>query len=63
MLKQDYANKVIGKIRVIYNIIDVDDIIRKSNKRIKMDTDHELTMVSVGRVCYEKGFERQLKLL
>ncbi len=62
MLKQEYADKVRGKIRVIYNIIDVDDIINKSNEEIEMDTDHELNLVSVGRVCYEKGFERQLKL-
>lgn len=62
MLKQDYASKVKGKIKVIYNIIDVKDIIEKSNEEIIVDTDHELTLVSVGRVCYEKGFERQLTL-
>ena len=62
MLEQDYASKVKGKIKVIYNIIDVKDIIEKSNEEIIVDTDHQLTLVSVGRVCYEKGFERQLML-
>lgn len=62
MLKQDYASKVRGIIRVIYNIIDVKDIIEKSNEKIIIDTDHQLTLVSVGRVSYEKGFDRQLML-
>lgn len=62
MLQQEYASKIMGKIRVIYNIIDVEDIIRKSDEEIDIDTNHELNMVSVGRVCYEKGFDRQLKL-
>ena len=62
MLKQDYAKRIKGKIKVIYNIIDVKDIIKKSNEEIEIDTNHSLNMVSVGRVCYEKGFERQLTL-
>ena len=62
ILKQDYGNRVKDKIKVIYNIIDVEDIINKSNEKIKIDIKHELSLVSVGRVCYEKGFERQLKL-
>ena len=62
MLKQEYASKVKNKIKVIYNIIDVKDIIEESNEPIDIDTSHSLNIVSVGRVCYEKGFERQLML-
>ena len=62
MLKQDYAYKIKNKIRVIYNIIDVEGIINKSKEKIELDLKHQLTLVSVSRVCYSKGFERQLKL-
>ncbi len=62
LLKQEYGKRLKGKVKVIYNIIDVKDIIEKSNEEIILDTKHELTLVSVGRVCYEKGFDRQLIL-
>lgn len=62
MLEQDYASKIENKIKVIYNIIDVEKIIRKSNHDVNIDLNHQLNLVSVSRVCYEKGFERQLKL-
>ena len=62
MLKQDYGEKVKDKLKVCYNIVDVEDIINKSNEPINIDINHELKLVSVGRVCYEKGFERQLNL-
>ncbi len=62
MLKQDYASKIKNKIKVIYNIIDVKDIIEKSNEPVDLELSDELNIVSVGRVCYEKGFERQLML-
>lgn len=62
MLKQDYAKKIKNKVKVVYNIIDVDDIIKKSNEPIEIEMSKNLNIVSVGRVCYEKGLERQLKL-
>ena len=67
MLEQDYASKIKEhniEIEVIYNIIDIDKIIEKSERdcEIEIDTNHELTLVSCSRVCYEKGFDRQFKL-
>ena len=62
MMKQDYAVNFKNEIKVIYNIVDVEDILQKSNEEINIDTSHELNLVSVGRLCYEKGFERHLEL-
>ena len=38
--------------------------IEKSEREceIDIDTNHQLTLVSVSRVCYEKGFDRQFSL-
>lgn len=62
MLKQDYASRIKDKIIVIYNIIDIKDIIEKSGKEIELELSNELNLISVGRVCYEKGFDRNLIL-
>ena len=64
ILKQDYSKKIENKIEVIYNIIDSKDIIERSKEETEyvLDSSKQLNLVSVGRVCYEKGFERQLKL-
>lgn len=62
MLEQDYGEKIKDRVKVIYNIIDAERIITKSNEKIEIDKNHELILVSACRVCYEKGFERQLKL-
>ena len=62
ILDQDYENKIDKKINVIYNIIDTEEIIDKSEIEKKIELSDQLNLVSVGRVCYEKGFKRQLEL-
>lgn len=62
MLEQDYSSKIKCDITVIYNIIDVEHIIEKSKEDIELDLNHQLNLVSVSRVCYEKGFDRQFSL-
>ena len=62
MLKQNYGNRIKNKIEVIYNVINSDEIIDKSNEKIDIELSEQLNLVSVGRVCYEKGFYRQLEL-
>ena len=64
ILKQDYGERIENKIDVIYNIIDSKDIIERSKEESEyvVDTSKQLNLISVGRVCYEKGFDRQLKL-
>ena len=62
MLKQDYGNKVKNKIKVIYNVLDQNEIINSANEKIELELSNQLNLVSVGRVCYEKGFRRQLEL-
>lgn len=62
MLKQDYGAKIKNKIKVIYNIINSEDIKKQGEEKEEIDLSHSLNLVSVSRVCYEKGFERQVKL-
>ena len=62
VLDQDYASKIDKEINVIYNIIDKEEIEKKSEIEKKIDLSDQLNLVSVGRVCYEKGFKRQLQL-
>ena len=62
LLKQNYKTKIKKDVKVIYNIIDSKDIIRQSEEETNIDASHQLNLVSVSRVCYEKGFRRQFKL-
>ncbi|MGN1012384.1 MAG: glycosyltransferase [Clostridia bacterium] len=62
LLSREYGSRIKDKIQVIYNIMDVEEIIEKSKQEIELDLNHELILVSVGRICYEKGLGRQLEL-
>ena len=62
LLAKEYGPRIKDKIEVIYNVMDVEDIINKSEEKINLDLSHTLTLVSVGRVCYEKGMGRQIEL-
>lgn len=50
------------KIKAIYNVINCQDIIASSNEPIKLDLANDLNLVTVARVCYDKGFKRMLEL-
>lgn len=62
LLSREYGSRIKDKIQVIYNIMDVEEIIEKSKQEIELDLNHELILVSVCRICYEKGLGRQLEL-
>ena len=50
------------KIHTIYNIIDENEIIRLSKEPKKLILSKTLNLVTVARVCREKGFDRMLHL-
>ncbi len=55
--------KIAYKIKAIYNIIDEQEIKEASREQIKLDLSPELNLVTVSRVCKEKGFERMINLV
>ena len=54
---------IANKITTIYNVIDEKEIKKLSNKKIELPLSNELNLVTVSRVCKEKGFERMLHLV
>ena len=57
-------DKIKSKIKAIYNIIDEDEIKNSADKPLKkkLKLSNELNLVTVSRVCKEKGFERMIHL-
>lgn len=55
--------KISSKITAIYNVIDKDEIKEMSKKPIELSLSNELNLVTVSRVCKEKGFERMIHLV
>lgn len=62
-LKEVFPN-LKKKIKAIYNIIDEDEIKNSADKPLKkkLKLSNELNLVTVSRVCKEKGFERMIHL-
>ena len=62
-LKEVFPN-LKNKIKAIYNIIDEDEIKNSADKPLKkkLKLSNELNLVTVSRVCKEKGFERMIHL-
>lgn len=62
-LKEVFPN-LKKKIKTIYNIIDEDEIKNSADKPLKkkLKLSNELNLVTVSRVCKEKGFERMIHL-
>ena len=62
-LKESFPN-LKRKIKTIYNVIDEDEIKKSANKPLKRNLimSDELNLVTVARVCKEKGFERMIYL-
>lgn len=60
MLRQPYGAKIQSKICVIYNILNVNEIIEKSQEPIELELSNTLNLVTVSRLCFEKGFQRIL---
>lgn len=62
MLRQPYGPKIASKICVIYNILNVNEIIEKSKEPIQLELSKTLNLVTVSRICFEKGFQRILMM-
>lgn len=62
MLQQPYSHYIYDKIEVIYNILNTDEIIRKSLEPIETDFSSQLNIVTISRLSPDKGFYRKLVL-
>ncbi len=61
-LKKTFPN-LVDKISAVYNVINDEEIIKNSEIPIKVDLCDGLNLITVSRVCKEKGFERMLHLV
>ena len=50
------------KIQYLWNIVDGENIIKKSKEKSKIKLDGDLKIVSIGRLVYQKGFEKLVEL-
>lgn len=50
------------KIKTIYNVIDKDTVIEKAKSNCDLDLSKQLNLVTVARICKDKGFSRMLVL-
>ena len=55
--------KISKKIKAIYNVIDENEIKEMAKEPINLKLSNELNLVTVSRVCKEKGFERMIHLV
>lgn len=55
--------KIADKIKAIYNVIDEQEIKDASKEPVDLHLSKELNLVTVSRVCKEKGFERMIPLV
>lgn len=55
--------KIAKKILAIYNVINDQEIKESAEIPIELSLSNELNLVTVSRVCKEKGFERMLHLV
>ena len=51
-----------SKVKTIYNVIDKDSVLDKAKDNYKLDLSKQLNLVTVARVCKDKGFSRMLVL-
>jgi len=58
LLEQEYGKKIKSKLYVIYNILKVREIREKAKIPIEIPKSDTLNLVTVSRLCFEKGFER-----
>ena len=60
MLKQVYADKIQGKVDVIYNILDKETLLKKASEDFDLDTAKDLNLITISRLSLDKGFQRKL---
>lgn len=46
------------KVMYLYNLIDESDVIVKSREQVSLQKKYPITLVSAGRLSFEKGFDR-----
>lgn len=51
-----------AKIKVLYNVLDDKNILEKSKEEVEVRLQQKPLLISVGRLCYEKGFDILLKV-
>lgn len=51
-----------SKVKTIYNVIDRDSVIEKAKNNYELELSKQLNLVTVARVCKDKGFSRMLVL-
>lgn len=59
MLKQNYADKIQGKVDVIYNTLDKDILQKKAQKEYDLDKAKDLNLITISRLSLDKGFARK----
>ncbi len=60
MLKQNYADKIKGKVNVIYNVLDKDLILKKAQEDYELEPQHGLNLITISRLSLDKGFQRKI---
>ena len=61
LLKNTFMD-IKDKIKSIYNVIDSDLVIDKASEDYEIELSKQLNLVTVSRVCRDKGFSRMLEL-
>ena len=61
-LLKDTFKDIKDKIKSIYNVIDSDLVIDKASEEYEIELSEQLNLVTVSRVCRDKGFSRMLEL-
>ena len=61
-LLKDTFKDIKDKIKSIYNVIDSDLVIDKASEEYELELSEQLNLVTVSRVCRDKGFSRMLEL-
>lgn len=61
-LLKDTFEDIKDKIKYIYNVIDSELVIDKSKEKYELELSKQLNLVTVARVCRDKGFGRMLVL-
>lgn len=60
--QQNYYENIKDKIEVIYNILNVEEILKLGEKPIDLELSKTLNIVTVSRLSPKKGFDRKLHL-
>ena len=60
MLKQEYAEKIKGKVDVIYNILDKTTLLKKSKEEYELQKAKDLNLITISRLSLDKGFQRKV---